>query len=196
MKAYSTYTDQELVALLKQGDQRAFDQIFKKMYPGLCFFAGRFVDHKGAAEEIAQDALFKLWQRREDFENFSSVKAFLYISTKNACMDSIDSNKRKLNREHAWYADQDSLEGDVQARIIETEVVREISEAIAALPEQCRKIMKMSYQEGMSGKEIAEAMKITVSTVNNQKARGIILLRRALSIKGLATLVYLFPEHW
>lgn len=68
----------------------------------------------------------------------------------------------------------------------------EISQAIAQLPEQCRRVMKMSYEQGMSGKEIADAMQITVSTVNNQKARGIILLRKMLSIKGLATLVYLF----
>lgn len=46
----------------------------------------------------------------------------------------------------------------------------------------------MSYEQGMSGKEIAEAMQITVSTVNNQKARGILLLRKILSVKGLATL--------
>jgi RNA polymerase sigma-70 factor (ECF subfamily) len=68
----------------------------------------------------------------------------------------------------------------------------EISQAIAMLPEQCRNIMKMSYEQGMSGKQIAEAMQITVSTVNNQKARGILLLRKILSYKGMATLLIIF----
>lgn len=60
-------------------------------------------------EEIVQDTLFKLWQRRNDFDNYQSVKAFLYISTKNACMDGIDSEQRKLNRDHNWYMQQEQM---------------------------------------------------------------------------------------
>ena len=49
----------------------------------------------------------------------------------------------------------------------------EISQAIAMLPDQCLNIMKMSYEQGMSGKQIAEAMQITVSTVNNRESENI-----------------------
>ena len=188
MAAYSAYTDQELVALLKQGDERAFDRLFRKFYPSLCFFASRFVSVKGLAEEVVQDTMVKLWQRHGDFDSFNSVKAFLYISIKNACLDGAESEQRKLNRDTNWYMQQGQLEQGVEEHIIQSEVLMEISQAIAMLPEQCRNIMRMSYEQGMSGKEIAEAMQITVSTVNNQKARGILLLRKILSVKGLATL--------
>lgn len=196
MAAYSAYTDQELVALLKQGDERAFDRLFRKFYPSLCFFASRFVSVKGLAEEVVQDTMVKLWQRHGDFDNFNSVKAFLYISIKNACLDGAESEQRKLNRDTNWYMQQGQLEQGVEEHIIQSEVLMEISQAIAMLPEQCRNIMRMSYEQGMSGKEIAEAMQITVSTVNNQKARGILLLRKILSVKGLATLVFLFQKDW
>jgi RNA polymerase sigma-70 factor (family 1) len=196
MVAYSSYTDQELVAFLKQGDERAFDRLFRKFYPALCFFARRYVTVEGQAEEVVQDAMVKLWQRRGDFDSFTSVKAFLYISIKNACLDGSESEQRKLNRDTNWYMQQDQLEPGVEEHIIQSEVLMEISQAIAMLPEQCRNIMRMSYEQGMSGKEIAEAMQITVSTVNNQKARGILLLRKMLSYKGMATLVFLFHRDW
>jgi RNA polymerase sigma-70 factor (ECF subfamily) len=196
MAAYSTYTDQELVALLREGNERAFDRLFRKFYPSLCFFARRYVAVSGLAEEVVQDAMVKLWQRHGDFDNFNAVKAFLYISIKHACLDGSESEKRKLNRDSNWYQQQEHLEPDVEEHIIQSEVLMEISQAIAMLPEQCRNIMKMSYEQGKSGKEIAEAMHITVSTVNNQKARGILLLRKILSVKGMATLVFLFHTDW
>jgi len=188
MTAYGMYTDQELTALLKQGDERAFDRLFRKFYPSLCFFARRYVSVQGQAEEVVQDTMVKLWQRHSDFDNYQAVKAFLYISIKHACLDGVESEQRKLNRDTNWYMQQEHLEHGVEEHIIQSEVLMEISQAIAMLPEQCRNIMKMSYEQGMSGKEIAEAMQITVSTVNNQKARGILLLRKILSVKGLATL--------
>ena len=196
MAAYSSYTDQQLVALFREGDERAFDFLFRKFYPALCFFAGRYVSVAGLAEEIVQDAMVKLWQRHSDFDNYQAVKAFLYISIKHACLDGSESEQRKLNRDTSWYLQQEHLDHDAEEHIIQAEVLMEISQAIAMLPEQCRNIMKMSYEQGMSGKEIAEAMQITVSTVNNQKARGILLLRKILSVKGMATLVFLFHMEW
>jgi RNA polymerase sigma-70 factor (ECF subfamily) len=196
MAGYSAYTDQELVALLKQGDELAFDRLFRKFYPALCFFARRYVTVAGLAEEVVQDTMVKLWQRHSDFDNFNAVKAFLYISIRNACLDGVESEKRKLNRDSNWYLEQEHFDHDAEEHIIQSEVLMEISQAIAMLPEQCRNIMKMSYEQGLSGKEIAEAMQITVSTVNNQKARGILLLRKMLSVKGLATLVVLFQDNW
>ncbi|MNL47195.1 RNA polymerase sigma factor [compost metagenome] len=119
------------------------------------------------------------------------MKAFLYISAKNACLDGIEQEQRKSKRDNNWYLQRSDFEPDVEERIIHAEVLMEISQAIDLLPEQCRKIMKMSYEQGMSGKQIAEEMRLTVSTVNNQKARGISLLRKTLSVKGFSLLLVL-----
>jgi RNA polymerase sigma-70 factor (family 1) len=193
--AQNQISDDELLTRLKSGDEHAFDQMFRAFYPGLCFFARKYVSNYGVAEEIVQDILFKLWQRRTDFDNYSSLKGFLYISTKNACLDSIDKEHRKLNRENSWYLDSNKLELDVEENIIYAEVLMEISQALDQLPGQCRKIMKMSYEQGLSGKEIAAAMQLTVSTVNNQKARGIAILRKILNPNSFTILLVLLQHH-
>lgn len=173
----------ELLNSLKLGDERAFDQLFRKFYPYLCFFARRFVKVTGTEEEIVQDTLFKLWERRADFESYNALKAFLYISVKNACFNGNLSNQRQLNRDHNWHLLQEEIEHDVQEHIIKAEIGMEVNQAIEELPEQCRAVIKMSYQQELSGKEIAKALQVTVSTVNNQKARGIMLLRNKLNYK-------------
>jgi RNA polymerase sigma-70 factor (family 1) len=187
----SNTNEEELLLAFRGGDERAFDQVFRKFYAALVFFAMRFMPLEGMAEEIVQDNLFKLWQKRVDFHSFISMKAFLYISTRNACLDGIDREKRKLNRDNHWFLETEHSESNVEELIIQTEVLQEIRNAINLLPDQCRKIMKMSYEQSMSGKEIAEAMQITVSTVNNQKARGLSLLRKSLRENGFALFIIL-----
>ena len=185
----------ELVARLQSGDERAFDQLFRRYYPGLCFFARRFAPVHGTPEEIVQDTFLKVWQRKESFASFTSLKAFLYISTKNACRDSVDKEERKLNREHNWFLENDQIEPAAEENIIYTEVLVTLSQALDKLPEQCRKIMKMSYEQGMNGKEIAEVLQVSVSTVNNHKARGISLLRKILSTNAFITLIAVLEHH-
>lgn len=189
MDSNRQFSDLEVVTLLRKGDERAFDQLFRRFYPALCYFARRFLPAEGMAEEAVQDSLFKLWQKRQYFENYNAVKAFLYISTKNACLDGVVQEQRKLKREDTWYQQQEKIEPAVEEQLIRTEVLLEISRAINELPEQCKKVMKMSYEQGMSGKEIADAMGLSVSTVNNQKARGLSLMKKSLSIDHLSVLM-------
>ena len=189
-------SDQELIILLKKGDEYAYDQVFRKFYPALCFFARRFISIEAEAEEIVQDVFFKVWQKRTDFDSILSLKGFLYISAKNACFDRIEKEKRKLHRDHNWYLQHQEFEPAVEERIIHADVLLEIHHALDLLPEQCRKIMKMSYELGMTGKQIADELQITVSTVNNQKARGISLIRKMLSINGTALFFLIFEQDW
>lgn len=181
-----------LVSELRIGNEQAFERLFRLFYPTLRFFANRIAPMQSMAEEIVQDCLFKVWQKREEFDSYASLKAFLYISTKNACLDSIDKENRKNNRDHSYYLAQPEYEQKIEEEIIYSEVLLEISQAMNLLPEQCRKIMKMLYEDGKKAKGIAEELGISVSTVNNQKARGISLLKSKISKDSFSVLLFLF----
>jgi len=189
MAAYSTYTDQELTALLQQGDERAFEQIFDHYYQALCFFSARLIIDKMAAEDIVQEVLYKLWHKHADFENLNAIKAFLYISTRNASLNYLDKEKRKDKHHELLMSSPEETDMPVLNEIIYAEGLREIAMALDSLPEQCSKIMKMIYQEGLKPQEIADALGITVSTVYNQKMRGIGMLRQKLSTGGFGILL-------
>lgn len=81
--------------------------------------------------------------------------------------------------------------------IIQSEVVTRIFSQVNTLPEQCRKVILMTFEEGKKPSQIAEEMDISVSTVNSQKMRGITLLRGKLSSEDfLLVIALLFPGHW
>ncbi|WP_257668992.1 RNA polymerase sigma factor [Parapedobacter tibetensis] len=180
----NAFEEKDLLHRLQDGDQVAYDSLFRQFHPALCFFARRLVNEPRIAEEIVLDTMLKLWHRCDNFDSVSSIKAFLYIATKNACFNHIEKERVRTAHQNQFLGDFKDTEDAVVTEIIYAEVLREVSEVIDTLPEQCRKVIKMIYEEGLSANEISKTLGVTVSTVNNQKSRGISLLKKRLSGSG------------
>ncbi|NRF41975.1 RNA polymerase sigma-70 factor [Pedobacter foliorum] len=185
MTVYCSLTDDELFGLFKSGEKSCFDQIFKRFYKSLCHFAQSIVGDRDKAEDVAQEALISLWHKQDDFKTLASLRSFLYVCVHNSCFNELE--KMKVRTKY-----QDSLiQGEIQSdttileSLIQTEVVRRLFLAVDTLPEQCKKVISMTFQDNKTPKEIAEELNVSVSTVNNQKMRGILLLRKKLSNEDL-----------
>src|ERR1700729_824586 len=84
----------EIVSRLKKGDTRALHALHDLFYPALRNFAISLVDDTPAAEDIVTEVFVILWRKHEDFETVQNIKAFLYISTRNACINHIKRLQR------------------------------------------------------------------------------------------------------
>ncbi len=177
------------IEALKKGDEHAFELVFQYYYARILFFSERLIADHFAAEEITEDVFLKLWQRRADFDDILKIKAFLYISAKNRCLDYIKVSARRSQKKTAFEYQMTRFEQEAEHAIIREEVLFKISAAIETLPEQCRIIMNYAYKDGLKPKEIASKMNIAVSTVRNQQARGIQILRKKLSDKPFQLLL-------
>jgi len=180
MAVSNTPSDQELLSLFRNGSEEAFDQLFRRFYGSLCFFATNILKDKHAAEDVVQDMLLKIWQRQQDFEQFGALRSFLYTGVKNACFNQLDKSIVKTRHEEYVMAHQ-SREADTLDLLVRAEVVRQLYAVMDTLPEQCRKVIRMTFEDGKKAKEIADELDVTVSTVNNHKMRGLKLLKDRLS---------------
>jgi RNA polymerase sigma-70 factor (ECF subfamily) len=89
------FSDPEfIIRELKQGNQLAISAIFHRFYAQLCLFADSFVKDQLVAEDIVSDVFIKLWNKANDFSSLTAIKAFLYISTKNASLNYINQRVR------------------------------------------------------------------------------------------------------
>ncbi len=173
----------------RKGESQALNAIFKMYYAPLCLFAERMLHDRPAAEDVVGDTFIKLWNRHADFENLMNIKAFLYITTRNACLNLLKQMQREsLSRKQLAYLTGDQ-EGFVLNEIVRSEILQEINREIENLPSQCRKIFKMSYLDGKKNQDIADQLEISVHTVKNQKARAIQLLKVKLLDRNLVTLL-------
>src|ERR1044071_699800 len=182
--------DYILMEGFKKGKKKALAHFYKLHFRPLCYFAERLTNNKHEAEDIAAETFAKLWKIRENFDSPTNVKAFLYISVRNACLNYIKFIKRQNQaQKEMLYLATDSEEDETFLLEVETSVLHHIYEEVENLPAQCKKIFKMIFFEGMSTAEIAEALKLSPNTVLNQKARAYRLLRVVLLKKQLLELV-------
>ncbi len=87
---------------LRTGDERAFRQVMDRYFLIITHFSLRIVANRAAAEDIAEETFIKLWQGRGKVTNFQSVKAFLFITAKNACLNELRSEKNLARREQVF----------------------------------------------------------------------------------------------
>lgn len=155
----------------------AITQIYNRFYDPLVFFARKLLPDSLAAEDIVAEIFLKYWQKQHNFNSVYAVKAFLYISTRNACIN----YRQKLQQQARAKADlrilADEFDDCVLTEITQSEVLRDVFYIVEALPVQCRKIVLLSYIGGLSNKQIARRLQLSVHTVRNQKVRGIKLVR-------------------
>lgn len=169
-------TDKTLFKKIKHGDRELFDELVRKYYGALNYFAWNLTGDKQAAEDVVQDVFTSLWINRSKVSFDTSLKNFLYVSTRNMALNYLRSASRKEDRAKMIGYDAGD---DPAAYMAEAEASRRLSEAIDRLPERTGQVIRLSLR-GMKQEEIAEAMDIAVTSVKTLKASGVEKLRKEL----------------
>lgn len=188
----SVHLSNDIMEALRKGEPEALQSLLELFYGALCLFAERMVTDRQAAEDIVGEAFIKLWKRRDNFATVQNIKAFLYISTRNAALNLLKQAKREsLSKKQLAYLSEEQG-AFVLNDMVRAEVLREILQEIDKLPEQCGKVLKLGYLQSMKNQEIATMLNISVHTVKNQKARAIQLLKIRLRDRDLMALFFLY----
>lgn len=175
MEKIATY---DIISALRNGDDKALSKVYDLFYGALYYYVQRIVDNTGEAEEITADSFVKFWKQRTDFQSLENIKAFLYVTARNACYDLLKSKKKQAShKEQLSYLTFQPEEDKIVHDEIKAEALKQILLEIENLPHQCRKVFKLSYILGFKNREIAEQLGLTLQTVKNQKTRAVKMLR-------------------
>ena len=166
--------------------EQRFRQIFRALYPSLSFSATRLVQDD-EAEDIVQEAFMELWKRKEDIDDESHIKAFLYrivytkalnvIKHRTVVNNHADSVKKVTQFKLDYYNTETN---DVMNYIEGLETRKQINDAIGELPAKCREVFILSYQHDKKNKEIAEQLGISIRTVEVHLYKAVKTLRARL----------------
>lgn len=165
MSAYSTYTDQQLTALLKQGDGIAFKQVYDTYWKKLFFVASKKLNDTAEAEEVVQDIFLNLWNRRTAFELKTSFEHYLAVAVKFEVYKHRAKRSRQENlatQLEAQYMGQENHDWN----LYDLEVLKEeLGRTVNSLPSKCRLIFTMSRKGDKTNKQIAAEMGISEKAV-------------------------------
>ncbi|NOR74785.1 MAG: RNA polymerase sigma-70 factor [Draconibacterium sp.] len=181
--------DKHLFEKISNSNEKAFEKLFHKYYGHLCLFASRILQDDNSAEEIVQDFFVKLWEKRNKLTIETSVKSYFFSSVKNLCLNHIQHNKTKLR--YAQTILSDNLNNQTEDdSFTEINLAEKIKESIQLLPNKRREIFRMSREDGLKYREIAEKLNISIKTVEKQMGLAIKTLREKL--KDYSTIFMLF----
>lgn len=169
--------DTDTLLQFNKGNENALQFIFKKFYQELFYYTWQLSGCRQEAEDITLAAFQKLFERRGSFTAIDKIKAFLYITARNRCLNYLKTQKRlhEIKKQFAYKMVQDFFSGPA-IELPET-LLHCMSSAVDSLPRECRKILKLLYFDELKPKEVAGLLGLSIRTVYNQKRIGLKALR-------------------
>lgn len=183
-------TDEELITRITESDSKALELLFKRYYPALCFFSNRFLNNKYLVEEAVSDVFLNIWLKRGRIKIQTSIKSYLYSAVRNQSINYL--KKKDYNFEDLEVVDKERIITSLSPDhfLFHEELKNEIEKIIQSLPDKRQLIFRMSRIDGLSYKEIAEILSISINTVQNQMGHAVKYLTEQLPrIKKLFVLL-------
>ena len=157
--------DSRLIALLREGDPLSFEILFQKYYVRFYNFVFNLTKNSQAAEDIIQNVFMKIWINRANLRPDQSIHNYIYVLSKREMLNHIRDRKAYVQVERLVMAEQPSEEVTDQSMALK-ELDGRIRRFIADMPEQRHKVFLLSRYRGLTNKEIAEMMGLSVRTVD------------------------------
>lgn len=191
MSEYSSLIDNQLVDLVKSGDERAFAELYER-YWGLIFHhVLKMTRDKDETQDLVQEIFTNLWLQIEHIEPGTNISGYLYVSARNKVINLIRHDKIKKDYLSSLSAfgvmHQNTVLEQLSARDLSIAIEKEIQN----LPSKMRAIFELSRKQHRSYKEIADKLQISDKTVKKQIHNAIKILRLRLNIFSLILSVYL-----
>lgn len=176
MQNYNSYTDEELLTLLKGSDEGAFAEIYNRYTEILYRFAYNILQDENECTDAIQEVFIWLWNNREKLQ-ITVLKYYLLAAVKHKLARAIRNSKRKTEILAAHPLVNQSFT-DESLELKELKAI--ITLFTASLPPRARKIFDLSRNEYLTNKEISSQLGISEKTVENQMTITLRKLKQAL----------------
>ncbi len=181
-------SDSELVALLLEDSEMAFEEIYRRYFTKLYSLAKRRLYDTQQTEDIIHDLFLNLWVNRHKVQ-IDALGNYLMRSVKYRVLDALDHHTVRQNFADFQQANV-QFTNSTEENILYSDALRLYEENLIFLPEKCREVFLLS-RAGLSQKEIALQLGISENTVENHIAKALRILKSRMA--EYLSLNVLFP---
>lgn len=187
-----------LAQLIREGNLSAFKRLFNAYYPRLLNYASHFLADRDEAEDVVQGCFVRLWEGRASLTDVS-LQSMLFTMTRNASLNVLKHQAVRGRFEAAYAKGLEESErlynydfyNDAEHSLLMDELRRESAAVMASLSERTQEIFRMSREEGLKNREIAERLGISVKVVERHISRALAAYREAFGAKTYLVLFLL-----
>ncbi len=177
----------------QHGLDSVFKDLFAREYERLCRYAYTYLQDEHMSEDVVQETFIKIWEQKKELISSPDVKFYLITAVRNNCITVIrkQKNQRTASTDNTPEPEPEPFLTVRQHQEHEAENERRIAEALDQLPPKCKEVFLLVKMQGMSYKEAAKALDLSVKTIENQMGKAIRVLRDFV-VSQAVTLVGLF----
>ncbi len=162
--------DVALMARIREGDERAFATLVSIHFKVVFALSRRMLGDDGEAEDTAQEVFLKVWRRAEAWQaEKARFTTWLHRVTANACIDRL---RKRVPTPVDTIPDRADPDAGPEHGIACNQVAARVEAAIAQLPERQRLALVVTYYQGLSNREAATVMEISVDALESLLARA------------------------
>lgn len=180
MQKYVSLSDAELVSLLKNGDQSAYTEIYKRYHAALYIHTYNKIRNREESRDLVHDLFSSIWQRHQELQLKTTLVTYLYAAIRYKVFELITRKEKASDylKSISAFAEQQHCLTDHLIR--EKQLAELIEKEIAALPAKMREVFELSRKENLSHGEIAARLGISEMTVKKQVNNSLKVLRSKL----------------
>jgi RNA polymerase sigma-70 factor (ECF subfamily) len=173
-----------LITKIKEGNMKAFEEVFRLYYAPLCLYASCIMGQTDTAEEVVQELFYVLWRDRNKLQLLYSLKGYLYGAVRNQSLQYLEHEEVKKHYHDKVAAEgcEEDYSSNPQNEMEFEELQKIIFDVLGLLPERCSRIFRMHRFEGKKYTEIASELQISVKTVEAEMTKALKTLRNKVEI--------------
>lgn len=191
-------TEQDIIEGLKYGDSRVLNYLVERYYSSLQYFTYKIISEWEDAQDIVVQTFNSFWNLRSNFDSEKNIRAFLYITARNRCLNYLRDRERRFShkKEYKEFLLQIENDNELESRFVQSDLIYKIYLEVQKLPEKYRSILFLTYFKGMSINEIASELNISISNVTTRRARALNMLKLNLKDnREFRTLIVLISTY-
>jgi len=187
---YELHTDQILLQQLSQNDQAAFTTIYERYWKSLFREAMNVLRSQKEAEDCVQELFVSLWNRRQSL-SITTLRAYLFTAVRYQCIDRIEKNMIRGGylEDFTTYLEAQQTMPSIEEELYARELAANIDQVMDKMPDKMREVFRLSRQEHLTHREIANRLQISEETVKKQIYLALKILKSNLGNTSLAMLI-------
>jgi RNA polymerase sigma-70 factor (ECF subfamily) len=174
--------ERDWLVRLRQGDERAFESMFRTHAAALCAFAFSYVRSRETAEEIVQDLFCWIWEQRFTVEMPHGMRPWLFSAVRNRALNALRDSRMEFSMHERLARDAQAQPGPARpdAELSARDLAAAVARVVAAMPARCREVYTLVRQQHLSLADTARVLGISPKTVEIHMTRALAILRAQL----------------
>lgn len=180
MSNMQLHTEESLLELMKGGSASAFTELYNRYWERMVSIAFIKLKNTDDAKEVVQEIFIELWNRRENLSIRNSFYTYIATAVKYKIYTKI-ANRQKSHEKLAGLSTE-SVSNTTEEWLSFEQLRADLEKAVLDLPEKCRLVFRLSREEGLTGRQIAQKLSLSPKTVETHITKALQHLRAALRV--------------